>query len=247
MRRAIPHRTRFPWSSTILPVRSGQDERHRDRVGAIVLDSSNALSTTLLDDITRTAKSFDMGLGRFFDACARDASSKLHAADAASVAARYDALMAQIASTPSGIPAGARSLSSVDAQAAVASGLRSANWTKLASDLAAAESGDGSSLLASADVAAGRGVDGRYDDSFVTHLAIGCLDQPLPPDLTLQAFAAFASDLRASTPRAGSEAVLPWALCTQWPWRRAVAPQAIAAQRAPPLLLVSGRYDAITS
>ena len=48
-------------------------------------------------------------------------------------------------------------------------------------------------------------------------------------------------------PRAGSEAVLPWALCTQWPWRRAVAPQAIAAPHAPPLLLVSGRYDAISS
>lgn len=214
-----------------------------DNVGAMVLDAGNALGTTLTDDVTRSAKTFEAGLARFFDACARDATSKLHAADAAAVAARYDALIAKIAR--GGASAGGRALSSVDAQAAVASGLRSGNFTKLASDLAAAESGDGSALLSSADAAAGRGVDGRYDDSFVAHLAIACLDQP--PDFTLQSFASFTNDLRVSAPRATSEAVLPWALCAQWPWRRAAAPQPIAAPRAAPLLIVSGRYDPIVS
>jgi pimeloyl-ACP methyl ester carboxylesterase len=221
------------------------------RVRALALDSATVLAVDLETDIAEQARSLEHGFDRFFDACARDAACPLRgagaaAADPQAVTARLDALLTKL-ETAGPLPAGGRALSIVDMQFALADSLREADFAKLGAALAAAEGGDASLLLARADAATGRGPDGHYDSSVVGLLAIACLDQPLGSSNTLDAFQAFAETLRATYPHGTRAAMLPWALCTAWPFHRSQARVAINAASAPKALVVSGRYDPITS
>jgi pimeloyl-ACP methyl ester carboxylesterase len=221
-----------------------------DRVRAFALDSATVLAGDLEGDIAEEAASYDLGFGRFFEACARDATCKLRgagaaAADPVAVGVRLDALVAK-AKADGALAAGARRLSIVDLQFALADGLRTADWPQLASDLAAAEGGDATKLLDQADTVTGRRADGHYDSSILGLLAIACIDQPFGPTQTTEAFQAFAASQRAAHPRGAAAALLPWALCTAWPYRRASARVPIAAGSAPKALVVAGRFDPIT-
>ncbi len=144
-----------------------------------------------------------------------------------------------------GLAAGARRLSVVDLQFARADGLRTADWRGLASDLAAAEAGDATKLLEGADTVMGRTPGGHYDTTLLGLLAIACVEQPFGAVPTVDAFQAFAAAQRAAHPRAGA-ALLPWALCAGWPFKRADARLAINAAAAPKALVISGRFDPIT-
>jgi pimeloyl-ACP methyl ester carboxylesterase len=121
-----------------------------DRVRAFALDSATVLSGDLEDDIAGEAASYEVGLKRFFEACARDAQCKLRgpgaaATDPAAVGTRLDAIVAK-SKAGGGLPAGARTLSVVDLQFALADGLRTADWRRLAADLADADVGDATNL-----------------------------------------------------------------------------------------------------
>lgn len=215
-------------------------------VRAFALDSAVTVPGDLRADIKRQASAYDVGLGRFFDACAAPRTCPFHGGETrAQVAASFDALFAKIEASP--IPVGARFLNVDDARFALADGLRAGNFAKLGAALAAAEAGDATALLASADTVAGRRADGSYDGSLVAHVAIGCLDEPLEPDATVKSFEVFAKSLRLSSPRSAGNALGPWALCASWPWRRAEAPKPIGAKDAPPLLVVASRYDPLTA
>jgi pimeloyl-ACP methyl ester carboxylesterase len=221
-----------------------------ERVRAFALDAATVLAADLETDIAEQARSYEVGLQRFFDACARDATCKLRgagaaAADPAAVAARFDALVAAASAGP-GLAAGARRLSILDVRFAVSDALRDGEFLPLAADLASAEAGDASALLARADSVTGRKADGSYDDSVLGLLSVTCLDQPLAGAQTLGAFEAFASRARAAAPRGAPMAMVPWSMCTEWPYRRAGTRLAIAAAAAPPALVIAGRHDPIT-
>ena len=196
-----------------------------EHVGAFVFDATVSLADTLDGDIERNARTYQDGLDRFFAACGAPCEGST-----------YDAFMAKLP-----VPAGARTLSFTDTQLAIVDGLRNADFPKLAKDLAAAEAGDGSALLARADIVTGRDASGHYDSSIIGLLSIACLDQPI----AAPSFAAFAKDLRTRYPRSGPMALVPYALCKDWPFRNVRAP--IDAHAAPPMLLVSGTRDAVTS
>jgi pimeloyl-ACP methyl ester carboxylesterase len=220
-----------------------------DRVRAFALDSATVLARDLEGDITEQAASYELGLNRFFDACARDASCKLRgagaaAADPKAVGARLDALLTKLKA--GNLPAGARALSIVDMQFALADALRDGAFIPLAADLALAESGDATKLLERADTVTGRDATGHYDATVLGLLAIACVDQPLASSPTLEAFQAFASSTRATHPRGTSAAMLPWALCTDWPYRRATPRLAINASASPKALVIAGKFDPIT-
>jgi pimeloyl-ACP methyl ester carboxylesterase len=220
-----------------------------DRVRAFALDSATVLARDLEGDIAEQAASYELGFSRFFEACARDATCALRgagaaASDPAAVGKRLDALVDK-AKAGGGLPAGARKLTLLDLQFALADGLRTADWRGLASDLAAAEAGDATKLLDGADGVMGRTTDGHYDTTLLGLLAIACVDQPFSAVPTVDAFQAFATAQRAAHPR-GSAALLPWALCAGWPYARAGARLAINASAAPKALVVSGRFDPIT-
>jgi len=220
-----------------------------DRVRAFALDSATALARDLEADIGEQAASYELGFSRFFEACARDSGCALRGAgaaatDPAAVGKRLDAIVDK-AKAGGGLAAGARKLSLVDLQFALADGLRTADWRGLASDLAAAEAGDATKLLEGADTVMGRTADGHYDTTLLGLLAIACVDQPFSAVPTVDAFQAFAAAQRAAHPRAGA-ALLPWALCAGWPYKRTGARLAINAAAAPKALVISGRFDPIT-
>ena len=216
-----------------------------ERVRAMAFDSAVALADDLQADISRQAASYDVAFGRFFAACAADARCPFGGTgDPAAVASRFDALVAKLEAGP--LPAGARTLTATDAAFAFADGMRAAEWTKLGADLAAAEKGDASALLARADTLYGRDAAGHYETGLVALVGIACLDQPLSPPADPGAFRVFADGVRAAHPHHGG-ALLPWALCTEWPFARKAPRVVIDAHAAPPMLVVSSRFDAISS
>lgn len=221
-----------------------------DRVRAFALDSAVSLGADLDTDIEQKAGSYDVGLQRFFEACARDAKCPLRGAgasapDPAAVAARFDVLATKL-SAGAGVSAGPRTAHVVDLYFAVSDALRSADHAKLAVDLASAEAGDATGLMARGDAVTGRRADGSYDTALLGLLAIACVDQPLGAGRTLDGFQTLATATRAKHPRASS-ALLPWAICTEWPYRRAGARLAIHAAAAPKGLVIVGKYDPITA
>jgi pimeloyl-ACP methyl ester carboxylesterase len=213
-----------------------------ERTGALVLDSAVAPGLTLTDALTARAASRDDSLARFFAACAADQKCDLGGgSDAATVAARFDALVSGVrASGP--IPAGDRALGATDLALAINEGLRSAKWLPFGDALARAEAGDGKALLARADAAALRRPDGSYETAFLGLLAVGCLEQPLAPGETLTSLQALVAGF---SPGAASASV-PYALCAGWPWIRPRPAVVIAAPTAPPALVISSRHDPIT-
>lgn len=218
-----------------------------ERVRAFALDSAVVLEADLQAQLVKRAQAFDLGLTRFADACAKDKACAFHGGEPApDIATKLDALVQKVRTSPNGLPAGARTLSIVDFQYAMADGLRNGSPTKLAADLAKAEAGDGSALLVRADTVAGRKPEGTYDSTLVGLLAIGCLDQPLAAGTTVEGFRTFIRGL-SPAPRAIGAAGIPFALCVDWPWKRTAPAPAIGAKSAPPLLVIAGRNDPISS
>jgi pimeloyl-ACP methyl ester carboxylesterase len=220
-----------------------------DRVRAFALDSATVLSRDLEADITEQAGSYELGLQRFLDACAAAPDCKLRgpgeSTDPATVGLRLDAIVAQVKAS-NGLAVGARMLSVIDMQFALADALRTADWLPIAADLAAAESGDGAKLLARADTVTGRRSDGHYDTAILGLLAVACVDEPLGAAQSLDAFEAFAKATKTAHPRGTRAAMLPWALCTEWPYKRSAPRLAINAAGAPRMIVVAGKYDPIT-
>ncbi|MBS2014390.1 MAG: alpha/beta fold hydrolase [Deltaproteobacteria bacterium] len=218
-----------------------------DRVRAFALDSAIVLEGDLQGQLQRRSEAFELGLTRFFDACARDNACAFHGGETATaIASKLDALVTRVRTTPGGLPAGARRLSIVDFHYAMADGLRNGAPSKLAVDLAKAEAGDASALLARADLVAGRRADADYDSTIVGLVAIACLDQPFAPGTSIEGLHTFVHGL-APAPRSAGAIGIPFALCVDWPWKRTVPARPIDARSAPPLLVVAGRNDPISS
>jgi len=222
-----------------------------DRVRALALDSAVMLASELEGDIGEQAASYELGLQRFFEACARDAKCAFRgagaaASDPAAVAARFDALATTLTTGP-GIAAGARTATLVDLHFSIADAIRNGDFLDLARDLAKVEAGDGTALVERGDTVSGRRPDGTYDSALLGLLAIACVDQPPGAAATLDGFQALATARRASHPRGSGPALVPWALCTDWPYRRSAPRVVIHAPTAPKALVIAGKYDPVTA
>jgi len=215
------------------------------RVRAFVLDAPVALEGDLGAQLALRARAFDHGLTRFAEACARDTQCALRSDGSPSaVLARLDALATK--ARAEGMEAADRRVSAVDLSYALADGLRVGDPRRLAVDLAKAEAGDASVLLARADKVAGRRPDGTYDSTLVGLLSIACLDQPLAEGTTTHGFRSLVHAL-APTPRARGAAGIPFALCVDWPWKRTTPGVVVDARIAPPMLVVAGRNDPLST
>jgi pimeloyl-ACP methyl ester carboxylesterase len=209
-----------------------------DRIRTAVLDAPVVLPSDNRAQIERRALTLDKALDRFFAACGADPSCAFHGgAGAPAVVAAFDALFAKVRT---GELAG---ISLVDAALAITSTLRADAGGRgpLATALAEAEAGDASALRARADEAAGKRADSTYDGSVEGLLAVGALDLPLPRGTTSD-LRTFADDLRSRS-RSVRSAMIPWALAVDWPWQRRAPAPAISARSAPPMLIVSTRFD----
>lgn len=221
---------------------------HPDRVRSFVLDAPSVWPAELSDSLDDRAKSVRLAFDRFFELCSKSASCAFHGGSPPSdVDHAFDVLRDKIGASASGLPAGSRTLSPFDADMAFFAGLASGDTSGFARDLAQAEAGDGTGLLARADAALGRGANGTYDDSFAAAVAISCHEIPLSSGMSVAGYRAFADGLGPDR-KSVELAVKPWSLCVDWPWRAtehvgAADRSTLDGSRARPMLVVASKFD----
>lgn len=213
-----------------------------ERTNAFVLDAPVAPSAEFSAAIAARVGFVNVAFDRFFERCSMDASCKFHGgAPKEEIAAAFDALRADIVSRASGLPAGDRALSVFEADSAFFAELADGNVATFASDLAAAESGDGVALLARADTLFGRSPSGTYDGSLASAIAISCHETPFAAGTTVASYRAFVDALEG--PRRSVEvAAVPWAWCVAWPWT-APSFDPFGPTHKTPMLVVSSAFD----
>jgi pimeloyl-ACP methyl ester carboxylesterase len=217
-----------------------------DRVRVMVLDGAIDPAKTGTEAILGQAFGFEDQLDAFLDAQEKDPSSPFFEHGGAGAA--FDALMAEIDAHP--IPdhpkkGPARSLGPGEAWWGVTEALYdSRNWPFLAQALADAQNEDATRLLELTDQASGRAADGSYDNSFVAFLAISNVDVAWPT--TIAEYDALADQVRPKAPRLGVGLVYSSVSPIFWPIpaQRKAAP--IAADQAPPIVVVGTTGDPAT-
>lgn len=118
-------------------------------------------------------------------------------------------------------------------------------WGSLSAALRGARDGDGSKLVALADMYLGRGPDGAYRSGFEIYFAVSCLDDTWPRDpdvLFADAKAAAKTD-----PIFGEPIVNDYVRCSLWPAKpKPLAPVPATTKGLPPIVVVSTTKDPAT-
>jgi pimeloyl-ACP methyl ester carboxylesterase len=212
-----------------------------DRVRALVLDGAVAPDLEAGDLALTQAKGFERAFASFVDRCRTDARC------AAAPDARGLHEQVRTAAERAPIPVAGtsgRSLAIGDLQYGVVSGLYDqALWAYLAKGLRDAARGDGSWLLALADLYHERRADGTYPNSDDANLAISCADdaaRPTPADAEVAA-ARYARE----APLVGAQLGWSTMACHGWPFG-AVQRPAIATTTSAPILVIGTVDDPAT-
>jgi pimeloyl-ACP methyl ester carboxylesterase len=221
-------------------------DRYPTRVRAMGLDGAIDPSLSFLDAVVEQSVGFERNLQHFLDHCAAEGTCAF--AQGGDPGHAYDTLRARIEQRP--LPVGDRSLTDSQFDNGVFSllyGGQSA-WPPLADALAAAQTGDGAPLLASADSYNERAPDGSYSPLIDAFYAIQCLDGPAVATKTSERVAIFWKDLARTAraaPRIGAFNAGTYAPCvtTLAPVHPAKRP---TAEGAPPILIVNTTDDPAT-
>lgn len=207
-------------------------------VRALVLDSAIDSTVDPLTLAEEQAKAIEAALDRFLDDCGADATCAFNSGG--DPAGAFDALMQAVEQKPIAAGAG-RTLGYGDAVTGVASLLKAADWAGLATGLANARGGNGSTLLAAADGELGRNAYGQYDSFAAASAAIHCLDIYARYDVaTLDRLA---TRLASVAPRTGRGYPTH---CQSWPVRAASPPAAVVAPSGTSLLVIGLTGDPAT-
>ncbi len=215
------------------------------RVRAFVLDGPIDPAMTADAVALGQARGFEHSLDDFLADCSAHPGCAFH--HGGDAAAAYDALRDRAARTA--IPArsaSGRGLNQTRFDAAVLQQLYlgRAAWPSLAKALAAADRGDASTLLESADAFVGRDSAGRDDHALEAFWAVSCLDGPAIGDLG--AAAALEARAVAVAPRLGAFIVNNSLPCSVWPVPPVAPPGRLEAKGAPPILVVGTTDDPAT-
>ncbi|MBK9259258.1 MAG: alpha/beta fold hydrolase [Polyangiaceae bacterium] len=213
-----------------------------DRVRALVLDA--ALDPTLdgAAFIEGQARGFEAELEAFLADCAAKTTCPFHSGG--DPGAAYDAIRASIEASP--MPAGGgRFLGPGEFSYAVSAPLyRPGQWRTLAEALELAAKGDGSGLLEIADEYVDRKGSGTYGDSLEVYYGVLSIDLPFPKEMSV--YETLTKKLEMDTPRLGAYFPFTALASARWPiasWREA---QPIAAEGAPPIVVVGSTSDPAT-
>ncbi len=214
-------------------------------VRAFVLDGPIDPTLDGADATLAQVRGFENSLDDFLADCSSRTSCAFH--HDGDAAAAYDALRARTARAP--IPAASdpgRSLNQTRFDAAVLQTLYQGRpeWPSLARDLAAADGGDGSNLLDTADSFVGRDASGHDDHALEAFWAISCRDGPAVGDLA--AAAALEAQAAKIAPRLGPFVVNNSLACSVWPVPPLPPTGAFVARGAPPILVIGTTDDPAT-
>jgi pimeloyl-ACP methyl ester carboxylesterase len=207
-------------------------------VRALALDGVVDPGVAGPDLMVRTAAGIEANLQAFFTYCTGRFSCFF--GSTRDPAGRLDALLNRLDKSP--LSVGRRKLSRGQAMTAILSLLVFPTaWDLLSTALAAADEGDGLSLLITADAALGRHADGSYAIGSEAMPAINCLDDR-PAVADVATYDRLGPALIGASPLFG-----PWlqfgpVICSYW----SVQPKPVASittQGAPPILLVGATED----
>jgi pimeloyl-ACP methyl ester carboxylesterase len=206
------------------------------RVRAFVLDGGVAWFPSLEASLGASTLAFEAELDRFFESCGTNPDCAFRKEFPARTKESFDALLTKIATTES-MPAVTRRTSIEEAWKAIYGDLVSHDWKSLDDELTLAAAGDDSALLRMAQ-AGDEGID--LGANWVIH----CLDEPFSPGFSLANFDRLALDLSRQAPRTTRPLVEDMLFCASWPAHAGA--RRPAAPTAPPLLVLSSRFDAAT-
>jgi pimeloyl-ACP methyl ester carboxylesterase len=214
-----------------------------DRVRALVLDGAIDPALTGEEFLLQLAEARERALQAFLAQCATDRECPFFS-DGNPLAA-YDALMERIdrERVPAPDAGHGRELGPSEALTGVVSQLHGgeAGWGMLATTLAQAAAGDGSSLVEAADEFNRRDPDGNYRTNLVeANVAISCIDFPLPR--TVDAYTALEQEMRARAPHFARARPS----CAFWRVPLAPRPMPLRGEGALPILVISTTADPAT-
>lgn len=214
-----------------------------NRVRAMLLDG--AVDPTL--DLVAVGEKEAIAIEKSFDAFLEDCASSpdcVFRGDGDPGAA-FDTLIADLDTAPLEVTGG-HLLSVADVYRATQLRLKvEGSWPALARELEKARQGDGTDLLRTADLAAGRNILGDYGNVLEAQMAILCSDYS-PPDDLATALEATAGRLRATAPRFGRNAGGLARLCAMWPNRPRADLPSVAASTELAILVIGHTGDPAT-
>ncbi len=118
-------------------------------------------------------------------------------------------------------------------------------WPVLRQALTAANSGDGSQLLALSDQYYERSADGAYSNLMAANAAVNCLDLPAAANSPAQVEAALPA-FRKASPHFGADFAWMSLSCASWPVKPTGRAERIEAKGAAPILVVGTTRDPAT-
>ncbi|MEZ5181129.1 MAG: alpha/beta hydrolase [Acidimicrobiales bacterium] len=118
-------------------------------------------------------------------------------------------------------------------------------WGQLSRALRDGLEGDGSGLVALADLYLGREDDGSYDGGFEIYFGVSCIDDTWPKDP--QDVIDASLEAEQETPRFGGSIVIDYLRCSLWPApQQPLGPVPADTEGLPPILVISTTNDPAT-
>ncbi len=213
-------------------------------VGRMVLDGAMDPKLSNYELNLTQAKGFEVALRAYLADCVKQGGCVLGNTTAAAEAT-IQKLLAEIRSKPLPTSDPKRPLTEGLAVMGIIEPLYSRElWSTLTTALTGAIRGQGSALLALADLYSGRTAKGYTDNSMNVLYNVDCLDdgESTPPGKVAGHFAEF----EKASPTFGK--MFAWSLtgCASWPIKSAKRPHAVKAAGAPPILIVGTTRDPAT-
>lgn len=221
------------------------------RVGRFVLDGALDPASTAAEVAIGQARGLEGALRAFAEACLAGevdgCTLGAGGADVGTALTKVADLVAAMEDSPLPTADPDRPLTRPLAATGVVAPLYDdASWPVLAQALAQAQEGDGTTLLALADLYAGRTEGGSYTSNLLeAFVAVTCLDYPATPqDGATQD--ALRAQLEEAAPTFAGLLVAEDPTCAVWPEPAVRTPSPVEAAGAPPVLVVGTTGDPAT-
>lgn len=213
---------------------------------ALVLDGAIDPKLSAFEVNETQAEGFETALGQFVADCVKRTTCPLGHDGVKAGTHRLDTFLARLDHTPIKTSLGdGRKLNQPLAQIGIASALYDKGaWQYLRLGLQQAFAGDGKLLMRLADLLIGRGPDGTYSNQTEANMAVNCVDQSWPHQVSAYEKAAKEADRKA--PHFGEFIAWGSLPCAFWPVPPDKGPSSFDAAGAKPILVVGTTRDPAT-
>ncbi|GAA1848353.1 alpha/beta hydrolase [Actinomadura bangladeshensis] len=220
-------------------------EQFPKNIRALVLDGAVDPKLSSTELLVEQAKGFETALRAFADNCVKSGSCPFgNTADA--VIAKISSFLSSVDKKPLSNTRDSRKVTESLAVMGIARSLYVKQyWPVLRQALTQAmQSADGTILLALADEMVERKPNGTYSNQTDANMAVNCIDKPNPSDLA--AYEKYVDQAKKAAPRFGPFVVWGGLACVYWPFQTSQQPKPLAANGAPPIVVIGTIRDPAT-